>query len=49
MVKKAASKTTKKPTAKKSLDTDRFGPSTIQDEVVLEVKNLQTNFKIPNV
>ena len=34
MVKKAASKTTKKPTANKSLDTDGFGPSTITDEVV---------------
>lgn len=44
MVKKAESKTTKKPTTKKSVETDRFGPSTIRDEVILEVKNLQTNF-----
>tara|TARA_B110000438_G_scaffold231314_1_gene226616 strand:- start:1981 stop:3063 length:1083 start_codon:yes stop_codon:yes gene_type:complete len=29
---------------KESLDRDGFGPSTIQDEVVLELKNLQTHF-----
>ena len=44
MVKKAASKTTKKPTGKTNIETDGFGPSTVRDEVVLEVKNLQTNF-----
>tara|TARA_B110000116_G_scaffold90959_1_gene79187 strand:- start:1950 stop:3032 length:1083 start_codon:yes stop_codon:yes gene_type:complete len=27
-----------------SVDRDGFGPSTVQDEVVLELKNLQTNF-----
>ena len=42
MVKKAASKTTKKPTTKKSVETDRFGPSTIRDEVIfLNIKSFE--------
>ena len=27
-----------------SIDRDGFGPSTVRDEVVLELKNLQTHF-----
>ena len=39
MVEKASKKNNNE-----SIDRDGFGPSTVQDEVVLELKNLQTHF-----